>query len=207
MKLSLFVKLLSNTYDDVRDQVVWALANIAGDSPSHRDLVLESGAMEPLLRHLKIQGTKIRMTRNATWTLMNLCRGKPPPSFDMVKAAIPTLAELILTSDQDEKILEDSCWTLSYIFDGPNDKSQAIIEASICQRLNDLLMNPSPSVQYAALKAVGNILAGNDEQKQLIIKHNVIPGLLALLYSPKNVIEKKAWTIFKQLVIERSAAS
>ena len=54
--------------DDVREQAVWALGNIAGDNPTCRDNVLASGAMNPLLSQLH-QNSKISMLRNATWTL------------------------------------------------------------------------------------------------------------------------------------------
>ncbi|PQP96126.1 hypothetical protein Pyn_37880 [Prunus yedoensis var. nudiflora] len=40
----MFVQLLSSGSDDVREQAVWALGNVAGDSPSCRDLVLGQGA-------------------------------------------------------------------------------------------------------------------------------------------------------------------
>merc|ERR1719343_1337709 len=46
----IFVHLLMSPNDDVREQAVWALGNIAGDSPPCRDLVLQSGAMQPLLQ-------------------------------------------------------------------------------------------------------------------------------------------------------------
>lgn len=188
-----FVVLLSNPNDDVREQAVWALGNIAGHSILCRDLVLESGAMEPLLRQLQTQG-KLSMMRKASWTLSKLCEGKPQPNFDRVRIALPTLAELIC--HHDEEVLINSCSALLYLADGPNEKIQAVIEAGVCRRLVELLMNPSPAVQAPALRTVGNIVTGNDEQTQFIINQNALPCLLALLGSPKKVIQKDAcWTI------------
>lgn len=37
---------------DVREQAVWALGNIAGDCPNFRDLVLQSGGLNPIMRLL-----------------------------------------------------------------------------------------------------------------------------------------------------------
>jgi hypothetical protein len=41
----IFVQLLQSPNDDVREQAVWALGNIAGDSPQCRDYVLQCGCM------------------------------------------------------------------------------------------------------------------------------------------------------------------
>eukprot|EP00953_Heterococcus_sp_UTEX-ZZ885_P026895 14488-Heterococcus_DN1.PRE.1 len=72
------------------------------------------------------------MLRNATWTLSNFCRGKPQPDFNMVRGALPTLAQLI--HSMDEEVLTDACWALSYLSDGANDK----IQRGCCTALSTL---------------------------------------------------------------------
>jgi hypothetical protein len=134
------------------------------------------------------------MLRNATWTLSNFCRGKPQPDFEMVRPCLATLSQLIFSPD--EEVLTDACWALSYLSDGPNEKIQAVIEAGVCRRLVELLLNTSPAVQTPALRTVGNIVTGDDLQTQFIINNNALPCLLALLSSPKKGIRKEAcWTI------------
>lgn len=56
--------------------------------------------MGPLLQQLTDR-SKLSMLRNATWTLSNFCRGKPQPSFEHVRPALPTLAQLIHSVDEE----------------------------------------------------------------------------------------------------------
>ncbi|KDP23371.1 hypothetical protein JCGZ_23204 [Jatropha curcas] len=190
----MFVQLLGSASDDVREQAVWALGNVAGDSPSCRDLVLGYGALIPLLAQLN-EKSKLSMLRNATWTLSNFCRGKPPTPFDQVKPALPILRQLIHLND--EEVLTDACWALSYLSDGPNDKIQAVIEADVCPRLVELLLHPSPTVLIPALRTVGNIVTGDDVQTQFVIDNQALPCLYQLLMqNHKKSIKKEAcWTI------------
>lgn len=91
------------------------------------DLVLASGAMPPLLSLLAPEFPASRsMIRNATWTLSNFCRGKPAPDFEVTKAALGTLRTLIMPTQEenDEEIMTDACWALSYLSDGPNERIQ-----------------------------------------------------------------------------------
>jgi len=191
----IFVQLLSSPDDDVREPAVWALGNIAGDSPRCRDLVIQYQALGPLLAQLQ-EGSKMSMMRNATWTLSNFCRGKPQPRFEDVQGALPTLGRLI--HDGDEEVLTDACWALSYLSDGDNHKIDHVVNtAGVVRRLVELLMHPSASVLVPALRTVGNIVTGNDLQTQSVINSGALGCLHHLLMTThKKSIKKEAcWTI------------
>jgi len=191
--LPIFVELLGSPNDDVREQAVWALGNIAGDSPNFRDLVLQSNGLFPIMKVLS-ESDKPSVMRNATWALSNLCRGKPPPPLDWVRPALGTLFQLV--NSKDCEVLTDACWALSYLSDGPNERIDAVIQAGVCPRLVELLQHTSPLVQTPALRVVGNIVTGDDQQTQEILKCNTLPSLEKLLSHAKKAIRKETcWTI------------
>ncbi|KAJ0405074.1 hypothetical protein ATCC90586_008674 [Pythium insidiosum] len=190
----LFCELLLSTNDDVCDQAVWALGNIAGDSTVCRDFVLNSGAMVPLLAVLRRSVGKTSILRNATWALSNFCRGKPQPQFALVSPALELLQHLIHSPD--EEIVTDACWSLSYLSDGSNERIQAVIESGVVTRIADLLGHSMGLVQTPALRTVGNIVTGSHEQTQLMLDCGVLPRLVPLLQHQKKMIRKEAcWTL------------
>ena len=181
-----FVRLLMSSNNNVREEAVWALGNIAGDSLPYRDLVLQAGAMQPLLSLLH-QNSKFR---DAAWALSNFCGGKPPPDFNIVAPALPTLVRLIFSPD--EEVSTQSCRALSYLSDGFREMIQAVVDCGVTRRLVELLSNPYPTVHAPALRSIQNIVTGNDLQIQCVISSNALPRLLALLSSPKHEIQKEA---------------
>jgi hypothetical protein len=71
------------TVEDVREQAIWALGNIAGDSYLYRDAILGTGAMQTMLQ-MTMSEKKLTLLRNTVWCISNLCRGKPQPNFEQV---------------------------------------------------------------------------------------------------------------------------
>ncbi len=188
-----FVRLLDSESEDVREQAVWALGNIAGNGTAARDLVLDAGALAPLLRRL-VPDAKLDLIRKATWTLSNFCRGEPVPDFDKVRNALPTLASLIIARDKD--VLADALWALLYLSNGDNARLSAVLEAGVVKRVVELLTHPQPVVRTPALRIIGHIATSGDLQTQAVIQAGALPHLVELLTSEKKAVKKEAcWTI------------
>nr|CAD7463571.1 unnamed protein product [Timema tahoe] len=197
-----FINLLASPYMHVAEQAVWALGNIAGDGPVARDLVLSLDALPALIGLIK-PDTNESLMRNIVWTLSNLCRNKnPPPPFDCIKPCLPVLNKLLYCQDKD--VLADACWALSYVTDGSNDKIQAVVDNGVVPRLVELLGMEEVGVLTPALRAVGNIVTGNDLQAKLslvfqtdsIIHAGALSKLSYLLKHPRsNIMKEAAWTV------------
>lgn len=189
-----FVSLLEAEQENLKDQAVWALGNIAGESNTFRDMVINYGIITPLLK-LVLSKPKLAILRNACWALSNLVRGKPAPVFDKVKPIIPVIGKLIQETD-DKEILTDSCWTLSYLTEGGEEKVKDLLHIDILRRLSDFLISPWLTVSVPALRTLGNIITGDDTQTQMTIEAGILPKLHQMLAAEKSAVRKEAsWAI------------
>lgn len=195
--IEVFVGILATETGDIKEQAVWALGNIAGDSAEMRDRVLRADALNHLLSVFVNHNNNTGLLRNATWTLSNFCRGKPHADFEILRPSLQLLNNLLQV--EDEEILVDTCWAISYISDDPtpnNARIQEVIGNGFLPHLIRLLDHGSTLVVHPALRAVGNIVTGSDEQTQEALDEGVLPALKRLLQNEKVGIRKEAcWTI------------
>uniref|UniRef100_A0A8C5X9W2 Importin subunit alpha n=1 Tax=Malurus cyaneus samueli TaxID=2593467 RepID=A0A8C5X9W2_9PASS len=176
-----FISLLSSPHMHISEQSVWAL-------DCARDLIILVGSFHCLL-------FQVGFLRNITWTLSNLCRNKNPcPPLDAVKKILPVLISLLQHEDKD--VISDSCWALSYLTDGCNDRIQVVVDTGILPRLVELMDSPELIVMTPALRAIGNVVTGTDQQTQEAIDAGMLTVLPRLLRHTKPVIQKEAaWAL------------
>ena len=86
-------------------------------------------------------------------------------SFTQILSCIPVLAKLL--DHQDTDVLTHTCWATAFIADGPNIRIQKIVDGGLVQKLVELMMHDDMNVRTPALRAVGNILTGDDSQTQV----------------------------------------
>jgi len=138
------------------------------------------------------------MRRNIIWTISNLCRGKPQPKFRLISAAIPIIASLLIVDD--DEVLTDACWALSYLSDDHSDNNlyiQSVIDAGVISDLISLLNHHNLTVQNPALRAIGNIVTGTDIQTSVVVQNGALPVLKKLMLNDsKTSIRKEViWTL------------
>ena len=183
--------LLKSEDRDAREQAVWAIGNISGDTTTLRDQVLDAGAL-PLLATLAQPDAEITFLRNLTWTISNLGRGKPKPTMEKVACALPILVALL--NHEDEEVLTDACWAFSYISDGSDDDIQMVVDLGVSKRLVELLGHSSNKVKTPALRVIGNIVTGNENHTDAILDANPLPYFKPLL-SDEKLKKEACWSI------------
>ena len=183
------VRLLESPDEDVHEQAVWGLGNIAGDSVRTRNLVIAADVIPPLLRCFAPH-SKDSFIRIAVWTIKNLCRGEPPPAPAVVAPLLPMLSALITSTDSE--VLAESLWALSYLSDGDEQRLQAVLEAVAISRVVALLDHKSHEVVTPALHIINNIVRGDDLQTQIALSEGALAPVARLLLHPRKNLRKEA---------------
>jgi importin subunit alpha-1 len=135
------VTLLSSPSAEIRDQAAWCLGNIAGVCPALRVGALTAGALGPLIQNIMAPATPL-LLNNSVWALSNFCRGKAAPELGLISSAICNSSACVVLRNNVDDVKVDALWALYYISN--SDES---------------------SIVNLALRIVGNMVSGKDEQR------------------------------------------
>lgn len=177
------IHLLRHENSDVREQAAWCLGNIAGDNSEFRDGLLHSGAVGPLLMNLE-QPANMSLLNNITWTVSNLCRGKPSPDMTFLAPVVAPLCDL-LQKDISTEVKVDALWALSYLSDGPNDRIELIMQTGITTKLIEFMASRNKLLLTPTIRCIGNFVTGSDMQTQAVVDAGILEYLADLLDDPK----------------------
>ena len=189
------VNLLRASNPEVREQAAWCLGNIAGDNTKYRDMLLsETPCLNNVLMNIK-QPASESLLRNVTWSLSNLCRGKPKPKLEHIKPAFPALRHLL--SIADEEVITDTCWALSYVSDGEDARIEEVVKSGAVPLLINMMgTNQKVNIMTPALRTIGNIVSGNDKCTQHCLDHNLLQVLSSLINHQKKAVRKETcWAL------------
>ena len=135
------------------------------------------------------------MQRNAVWALSNLARFKPAPDVRAITPAARTFAHLVMTST-DQEVLVDSCWGLQYVTDADPSMVSLVTQAGVVPRLVELLTSGGKAVSTPVIRAIGNIVGGDDKTTDAALASGVLEPLCqALKSASRNHRREAAWAL------------
>lgn len=160
--LEAFLQVVSENRPHIVEQAIWGLGNIAGDNAKYRDVILQKGALDTLVKIVDTSTSKA-MIEQGSWAISNLCRGTPRPKYSSVKNAIPLLVKLVMSEILDDEASINCLWAIAANSEGQKTRIQKIVEVKgFVQTLFEICRkNNSPDVLAPTLRVIGNISNGN----------------------------------------------
>jgi len=112
-----------------------------------------------------------------------------------VAQAVPTLAKLLMIAD--DEVIMDTCWALSYVTDGGDDRIDMAVAAGIVPLLMTILRNADGTkTRTPALRTLCNVLTGSADATQCVIEAGILEVLPEFIKSTKAQTRKEAcWAI------------
>lgn len=132
------------------------------------------------------------------WCLSNLVRMKPIPHTRYLLQALPAFVSFIHSNN--EEVLTDTCWALSYIAESFECVYLMKENPSFIRRLVELATKSSTlSVLVPSIRAFGNILL-EDDSEEIVLNSGFLDYTINLLTHPKRAVQREMLWILSNIV-------
>ena len=156
--------------DDIVENALWALGNIAGENRAAVESLIERGVFAHVCRYLTevFEGTfqvRVAVHKVLSWTISNFLRVKPPLPFRMAMPILPQLFHALRSFASLQNLSEaltDTLWSISYVF---REESEGVIFDYLFANNNEIFLlmlaqlHGSRMNRAPALRLVGNVAA------------------------------------------------
>ncbi|KAJ3434590.1 importin alpha [Anaeramoeba flamelloides] len=173
---------LSSKDPNIIEQSVWAFGNIAGDCSQYRDMILNHpNSLKKLINLFNIYQNNLEIIKIICW----------------VKCTLPIFVSLLNAEDQ--VLLIDALYALSYLSDGESIKIQSVIETGCTFRLIELLQSTSIEILAPTLEIFGNLVSGDHSTTEKIISVGILEALKKLIHHSHAEIKKNVCWILSNI--------
>lgn len=198
-------KLLDIQFIDLAEQALSTLAKISVDFPAS---IVREGGLTACLTYLEFFPTSTQ--RTAVTTAANCCRNLPHDSFPVVRDVMPTLLNVLCSSDQ--KVVEQSCLCVSRIvesFKHKPDKLEELIEPAMLRAILRLLLPGTtyligPHIHTQFLRVLAIAAKASPRLSVELLRMDVVETLYQILtgVSPPRDVENKAVKIDNVVIMQ-----
>lgn len=178
---------------------VWAMANLASDTFSREKLyntnILKSIAFA--LSNTTIE-QNVQLYRTSAWAYSNLTRdgvaAVDVPHFLAVMDQYSPVKKLVdLLQLEDEEVILHSCWAMSNLTQSCTENEiEAVLRHGISPRIVELMMHPHLKIQWRSLRTVGNILSGDENEANEVLRFGALTHIKTLMDSHSAQIRRTA---------------
>jgi hypothetical protein len=157
---------------EIFEQASWCVANVAADCPKFKNLLIESGVIQPLAARLVTQTPDVKMTKQIIWSLANVCRGKHN-TYDPYIFAAPAFIRALVVQE-DIEILADALMGLADICNESLVKT--ICESPLLNKLKEISVHRYKSILIPLLRILAYVTNGDDRQTQVRFLFEIMKG-------------------------------
>lgn len=130
--ISKVMELISSDVQEIQEQAVWCLGNMAGDSFQLRKRIIDEGGFNKIIKTLTI-ATRPSLIKQCVWAISNFCRTKPQPEFYIMEPCIDLVVRSIniMGYQDDLEFTNDATWTLSFMSESYKKSVKKILDSNI----------------------------------------------------------------------------